>query len=98
MEIVVPRPVPPYFRVIDSSAWANRSKIRFCASAGMPMPVSTTSNRTVTLAGVSDSEQDPHPDLPALRELHRVPEQVQKDLAEEERVPLQEEGQPSGPR
>ena len=63
-EIVVPSPVPPNRRVIDSSACVNRSKMRRCASAEMPMPVSTTSNRTVASLGVSDSRVTRTPTSP----------------------------------
>ena len=38
-----PRPVPPYFRVVELSACSNGRKIADCLSAGMPMPVSRTS-------------------------------------------------------
>ena len=41
-----PRPVPPYLRLVDASACWNASKIIFCFSSGMPMPVSDTSNAT----------------------------------------------------
>ena len=35
-----PRPVPPYLRLVPASACWNASKISFCFSRGMPMPVS----------------------------------------------------------
>ena len=37
-----PRPVPPYLRLVVPSACRNGSKISFCFSSGMPMPVSLT--------------------------------------------------------
>ncbi len=37
-----PRPVPPYLRLVVPSACWNASKISFCLSCGMPMPVSVT--------------------------------------------------------
>ena len=37
-----PSPVPPYFRVVEVSAWLKASKSRPCCSAVMPMPVSRT--------------------------------------------------------
>ena len=37
-----PRPVPPYLRLVVPSACWNASKISFCLSCGMPMPVSLT--------------------------------------------------------
>ena len=41
-EIERPRPVPPYFRVIELSDWAKASKITCCFAGGIPGPVSTT--------------------------------------------------------
>ena len=41
-EMHSPRPVPPYFRVVEQSACSNRLKIRACCSSGMPIPVSLT--------------------------------------------------------
>ena len=40
-----PSPVPPYLRLVDASACWNASKMIFCFSSGMPMPVSETSKR-----------------------------------------------------
>ena len=37
-----PRPVPPYWRAVVPSAWANASNIVLCRSGSMPMPVSVT--------------------------------------------------------
>ena len=37
-----PRPVPPYLRLVVPSACWKASKISFCLSSGMPMPVSVT--------------------------------------------------------
>ncbi len=47
VEMVKPRPVPPYFRVVEVSAWENGSKINCSFSPGIPTPVSTTVNRSV---------------------------------------------------
>src|SRR5262249_12556606 len=41
-----PRPVPPYFRVVDASTCSNGAKRVSSRSAGMPMPVSATEKRT----------------------------------------------------
>ena len=38
-----PRPVPPYLRLVLASACWKASKMIFCFSGGMPMPVSATS-------------------------------------------------------
>ena len=41
-EIVRPRPVPPYLRVVDPSACAKASKMTAACPSGCPMPVSRT--------------------------------------------------------
>ena len=46
-----PRPVPPYLRLVPASACWNASKISFCFSGGMPMPVSDTS-KAITAGAV----------------------------------------------
>ena len=46
--IASPRPVPPYFRVVEVSACAKASKILFCFSIGMPIPVSVTEKCNIT--------------------------------------------------
>ena len=38
--------MPPYLRLVLASACWNASKMIFCFSGGMPMPVSDTSNAT----------------------------------------------------
>ena len=42
-----PKPVPPYSRVVDPSAWVNRSKTAVSFSDGIPIPVSETAKRNV---------------------------------------------------
>ena len=44
--IANPRPVPPYLRVVEESACVKRSKIISTLSAAIPIPVSTTLNRS----------------------------------------------------
>ena len=44
--IASPRPVPPYRRAIDASAWLNDLNSRPSRSGGMPMPVSLTAIST----------------------------------------------------
>ena len=39
-----PRPVPPYCRAVEESAWVNSSNSFACCSGVMPMPVSDTAN------------------------------------------------------
>ncbi len=43
-EMVRPRPVPPYFRVIEVSAWEKASNIFDFCSLVTPIPLSCTSN------------------------------------------------------
>ena len=40
-----PRPVPPYSRVVEVSAWVNGSKIMASLSGAIPTPVSVSSKR-----------------------------------------------------
>jgi hypothetical protein len=40
--IASPRPLPPYLRVVEESAWAKGEKIEVSFSGSMPMPVSLT--------------------------------------------------------
>ena len=48
LEIASPRPVPPYLRVVELSAWVKASKMLACLSAAMPMPSSDTSKPSTT--------------------------------------------------
>ena len=52
-QITRPRPVPPYRRVVDASAWLKAWNRRSCADLPMPMPVSRTSKRSRCWAAVS---------------------------------------------
>ena len=52
-EIARPRPVPPYFRVVEASAWTNGSKRRACASAAMPRPTAITKGAPATTVTMS---------------------------------------------
>ncbi|KZC01189.1 hypothetical protein AU375_02547 [Methylobacterium radiotolerans] len=40
--------MPPKRRLIEPSTWLNRLNSRSCCAGAMPMPVSTTENRTVS--------------------------------------------------
>ena len=44
-QIVNPRPVPPYLRVVEPSACRNDSKISCRLSAGMPMPAEKSNTK-----------------------------------------------------
>ena len=46
LQITSPRPVPPYSRVVDASAWANARNRLPMLSLLMPMPESRTSKRS----------------------------------------------------
>ena len=54
-QMVRPRPVPPYFRVVDASAWVKALKRRSWSTGAMPGPVSETSKRRATRSGFSCS-------------------------------------------
>ena len=45
-----PRPVPPYLRLVEPSACWNASKMIFCLSLEIPIPVSLISNATTFCA------------------------------------------------
>ena len=65
--IANPSPVPPYLRVVDESAWEKDWKSRSLRSAGIPMPVSETSNRIAELAGLRLGRLDLQTQLRRLR-------------------------------
>ena len=85
-----PRPVPPYRREIDASAWLNDWKSRSIRSAGMPMPVSRTSIASAQRSGpdpfVSGRPETLSSTSPLLGELDRVRQQVEHDLPEAAQV------------
>ena len=54
-EMARPKPVPPYFRVVESSAWENAWNRRPWASGAMPMPVSVTVKRSSVVSAVASS-------------------------------------------
>ena len=88
--IASPRPVPPYFREVELSAWVNGWNSRACCSGGMPMPVSRTANtRSIVPGGRSAAgggEADLHGHLALLGELERVADQVRQDLPQPQGV------------
>ena len=53
--ITRPSPVPPYFRVVELSAWENDWNSLACCSGEIPMPVSVTLTRRNTSPGVAAS-------------------------------------------
>ena len=77
-----PRPLPPKRRVIEASACSKTSKMAFCFSTGMPIPVS----RTAKCKSTSPSDDSFAPDVqlhfPAFRELDGIAHEVDHDLAQ----------------
>ncbi len=57
LEMVVPSPVPPNFLLMDWSAWVKLSKIDCCSFFVIPMPVSMTSNLSLTRSSSESSEK-----------------------------------------
>ena len=45
-QIVSPSPVPPYWRVVDASAWTKLPNTASSLSGAIPTPVSSTANRS----------------------------------------------------
>ena len=78
--IASPRPVPPYLRVVEGSACVNDWNSRRCCSGVMPMPVSVTANSIHGSPWIRTACTS-SPTRPRLRELRRVGQQVEQDLA-----------------
>ena len=81
--------MPPYLRLVEASACWNASKMIFCFSSGMPMPVSVTSNATTAGAWLStgcsalqppSAAVDIEADAALGGELERVRQQVLEHL------------------
>ena len=89
--------MPPNRRVVEPSACSNGSKIVSSFSAGMPIPVSATAKRRMTLLArrVSSRPTDDD-DLAALGELDGVADQVDQDLAQPAGVADQSVGNVGG--
>ena len=82
-----PSPVPPYFRVVVTSAWVNGSKTLETCSTVMPTPVSVTTN-SMWHAPSTSHRCTSQRDRAVARELGRVAEQVQQDLPRLDHVPV----------
>ena len=91
-EIVNPRPVPPYFRVVEPSACSNGSKMARCLSAGIPIPVSATAKRRPTESPDGGCSLDGDDDLALLGEFDGIADEIDQDLTEPPRVPGQRVG------
>ena len=74
--------MPPYRRVVEASACENGWNSLACAAAGIPMPVSVTSKRRTVAVPSRAGPAHADGDAALAGELHRVPDQVQEDLAQ----------------
>ncbi len=92
-----PRPVPPYLRVVDASAWLKLWNSLPIPSGVSPIPVSRTENSSSTGAGppvpwrwlrACRVHADVQHDFSGFGELDRVREQVQQDLPQPRHVAL----------
>ena len=72
--------MPPYLRLVVPSACWNASKMSFCLSFGMPMPVSRTAKLRSRLAAPRPRQADRERHGALLGELEGVREQVLQDL------------------
>ena len=80
-QMASPSPVPPYFRVVEPSAWVNGSNTACSLSAGMPMPVSATREPDADGgARLARARSHRTTTSPALGELDRVADQVDEHL------------------
>ena len=85
-EIARPRPVPPYLRVVEPSAWANGSKIARCLSGDADAGVANREVQHGAPVGLRSRSFDAQDHLAALGELDGVADQVDEDLAQPARV------------
>src|SRR6516162_6231987 len=81
-EMESPRPVPPYLRVVEVSAWENAWNSRALCSGVMPMPLSRTANFSLMRSVSLLLHGDPHQHVAALSELDSVIDEVDEDLSE----------------
>src|ERR1019366_5232161 len=66
-----PKPVPPYFRVVEASPWEKAWNSRVCCSGAMPMPVSFTLTTSHSL-GPARSRRASTETSPSLVNLHAL--------------------------
>src|SRR5215813_2372056 len=72
-----PRPVPPYCRAVEESAWVNSSNSLACCSGVIPMPVSATA---ISIQLPVDHPFDAQLNLPLLGKLAGIAQQIEQDL------------------
>ena len=83
-----PRPVPPYLRVVDESAWVKGEKIDICFSGGDPdagVGHGEAYDASVALFAFQLHLQH---HLTMMSELYGVAHQVENDLAKPSRIAL----------
>ena len=78
--IASPRPVPPYLRVVETSACVNGWNSLAHCSGVMPIPVSVIVKTNHSCPGPARFPAHRQPDLAILGELARVGQQVEQDL------------------
>ena len=81
-----PSPVPPYFRVVEVSAWLNAWNKRAVCSGVIPIPLSRTENFSFTRSEALFLKRDSHHHLAAFGELHRIVDKVDEDLTQTQSV------------
>ena len=79
MRSPIPSPVPPYLRVVDLSTCSNSAKMVPSLSLGIPIPVSTTANCSVSSVSVWFAVDFQY-DFAGFRELDCIPHKVDHDL------------------
>ena len=57
-QMLSPRPVPPYFLLSPRSPWTKGSKTFRCCAAGIPGPVSSTSNSKIRVLAFKGGGED----------------------------------------
>ena len=82
LEMVKPRPVPPYLRVVDASACEKALNSAACTAGGIPIPVSRTANLIVTLSGIWASTDDANCYFAAVGKFQSVSDQIVQNLTQ----------------
>ena len=81
-----PKPVPPYSRTVETSAWVKVSKIIASLSGETPMPVSRIENVSHSCSSVCRNPGHLYRDAALAGELHGVAQQVIQYLRELQRI------------
>ncbi len=91
-EIARPRPVPPYLRVVDASACVKALKMVANLSSGMPIPVSLTEKRSVTVMCGFRFAIHVQDNFALISEFDGVADQIEDQLAQSCRITNQRVG------